>query len=88
MTFEFKHSILAETEPLGVRLPKLYKMNPPKKRIVLVVMLLLSVANFARIAGNDNIRLIQFLSIFVIGLLSGILLQDILQRVRSTKNNP
>jgi hypothetical protein len=63
-------------------------MNSKKRRILLAVMLMLSIGNFARIAGNDNIRAIQFLSIFVIGFLAGILLQDIIQEMRAKRNNP
>ncbi|MBA4140224.1 MAG: hypothetical protein H0X70_06910 [Segetibacter sp.] len=42
-----------------------------RRRIIIAVMLMLSVINYSRLKGNENIRLIQFLSIFVIGALSG-----------------
>lgn len=43
---------------------------------------MLSILNYARIKGNENIRTVQFLSIFAIGALSGILIQDIGQRIK------
>lgn len=43
---------------------------------------MLSIGNYARLKGNENIRAVQFLSIFAIGALSGILMQDIGQRIK------
>ena len=40
-----------------------------KKRIVIAVVLMLSIINYSKIVGNENIRTIQFVSIFVIGAL-------------------
>jgi hypothetical protein len=36
----------------------------------------ISIGNYSRLAGNENIRTIQFLSIFAIGALSGLLLNE------------
>jgi hypothetical protein len=47
-----------------------------KRRIILAVLLLLSIGNYSRLLGNDTIRPIQFISIFVIGALSGLLLNE------------
>lgn len=48
-----------------------------KKRLVIIaVLLMISVGNFARLTNNDNIRAIQFVSIFVIGALSALLLNE------------
>ncbi len=42
-----------------------------KKRILIIaVTLLLTIANFTRLKGNENIRPIQFILVFVIGALS------------------
>ena len=45
-----------------------------RKLPIIAVLLLLSIANYSRIEGTENIRAIEFLSIFVIGMLSGVLL--------------
>ncbi len=58
---------------------------PKRRRVILVVILLLAIGNYSRIIGNENIRLIQFLSIFVIGLLSGLLLSEGLASMREKK---
>ena len=49
-----------------------------KKRIIIIaVLLLLSITNFARLTNNEDLRPIQFISIFVIGALSALLLREI-----------
>jgi hypothetical protein len=40
-----------------------------RKLLVIAVLLLISVLNYYRIKGIENIRTIEFLSIFVIGFL-------------------
>jgi len=52
-------------------------MTTKSKRIVLAVLLIISIGNYVRLIGNENVRNIQFLSIFVIGALSSLLLRDI-----------
>ena len=48
-----------------------------KKRIIIItVILLLSIGNFSRLTNNDNIRPIQFISIFVIGALTALLINE------------
>lgn len=47
-----------------------------KRRVIIAVLLLISIGNYTRILGTENIRLIQFISIFVIGALSALLLND------------
>ncbi|MFC4261256.1 hypothetical protein ACFOWM_00070 [Ferruginibacter yonginensis] len=47
-----------------------------RRTTILAVLLLLAVLNFSRLANNDSIRPIQFLSIFVIGALSALLLNE------------
>lgn len=47
-----------------------------KRRIIIDVLLLLSIRNYSRHTGNDNIRLIQFISIFVIDALTGLLINE------------
>jgi len=43
---------------------------------------MLSIGNYFRIQGNENIRAIQFLSIFVVGMLSGLLIRDLFIKFR------
>ncbi len=47
-----------------------------KRRVIIAVLLLLTVVNFTRLTGNENIRPIQFVSIFVIGALSALLINE------------
>ena len=56
-----------------------------KRRIILAVLLMLSIGNFARLTGNDNIRTVQFISIFVIGALSGLLLNEFVTLFRAKR---
>ena len=51
-----------------------------RRSIILAVSLMLAVGNYSRIAGNENIRTVQFLSIFAIGALSSLLLREIIGR--------
>ena len=47
-----------------------------KRRVIISVLLLLSIGNFIRLVGNENIRAIQFISIFTIGALSALLINE------------
>ena len=47
-----------------------------KRRVIIAVLLLLSISNFSRLTNNDNIRPIQFILIFVIGALTGLLINE------------
>lgn len=58
-------------------------MKSNRRRIFLAVLLMLSVGNYFRIQGNENIRTIQFLSIFVIGILFGLLVKEVIDVVRN-----
>ena len=53
-----------------------------RRSIILAVSLILAVINYSRIVGNENIRTVQFLSIFAIGAISGLLLQQIIARFK------
>ena len=53
-----------------------------RRSIILAVSLILAVTNYSRMAGNENIRAVQFLSIFAIGAISGLLLQQIIARFK------
>lgn len=50
---------------------------------MITILLMLAIGNYVRLQGNENIRAIQFLTIFAIGLLSGLLLHEIATVLRS-----
>lgn len=56
-----------------------------KRRILIAVLLLISIVNYSRIIGNENIRLIEFISIFVIGALSALLLNEFVRLFRAKR---
>ncbi|WP_333601075.1 hypothetical protein [Flavobacterium sp.] len=62
-------------------------MEPKRRRIFLAVMLILSIGNFNRIDGNENIRTIQFLSIFAIGILFGLLVRELVEAYKTKQQN-
>ena len=58
-------------------------MKPNRRRIIFAVLFILSVGNFSRIQGNENIRTVQFLSIFGMGMLFGLLVKEIVESIRN-----
>jgi hypothetical protein len=60
-------------------------MKQNRSLIVTTILFTLAVFNFFRIKGNNEIRPIQFLSIFVIGMLSVILIKGIAEKIRGNK---
>jgi hypothetical protein len=56
-----------------------------RRTVAIAVMLMLSIGNYTRLAGNENVRTIQFLSIFVIGVLSGLLIRELVAMFRAKK---
>ncbi len=57
-----------------------------KRRIIIAVLLLISIVNFTRIKGIDSIRPIQFISIFVIGALSALLINEMVTLFKAKRN--
>ena len=56
------------------------------RRVILIaVLFMLSIGNYSRIIANENIRIIQFLSIFTIGALSALLIKEIATLLKSKK---
>jgi hypothetical protein len=49
-----------------------------RRLILLAVTLSLTIGNYSRIDGNENIRTVQFLSIFAIGAISSLLIKEII----------
>jgi hypothetical protein len=58
-------------------------MKNNQRVVVIAVLLMISCLNYGKIVGNDNIRPIQFLSIFAIGALSSLLIQQLIMRFKS-----
>jgi hypothetical protein len=56
-----------------------------RRRILIAVLLLISIVNYSRITGNENIRTIQFVSIFAIGALSALLLNEFIRLFRAKR---
>lgn len=50
---------------------------------ILAILLIISIGNYSRIVGNENVRAVQFLSIFVIGALSALLIREIALRIKN-----
>jgi hypothetical protein len=46
------------------------------------ILLMLAIGNYFRISGNENIRTIQFLSIFAIGMLSGVIIRELIAKLK------
>jgi Na+-transporting methylmalonyl-CoA/oxaloacetate decarboxylase beta subunit len=55
-----------------------------RKLPIIAILLILSIANYLRIEGAENIRTIEFLSIFVIGVLSGVLLVALINKFKKS----
>jgi len=53
-----------------------------RKRAVLALLLILSIANYARLGTHETIRMIDLLSILVMGALAGILLVDVMRMLK------
>ncbi|MBK6976571.1 MAG: hypothetical protein IPH28_05220 [Cytophagaceae bacterium] len=56
-----------------------------RRMILLAIMLVLSIGTFTRIVGNENIRTVQFLSIFVIGALTSLLIREVAEMIKGKK---
>jgi hypothetical protein len=56
-----------------------------RRRVLIAVLLMISVGNYSRLTGNENIRIIQFISIFAIGALSSLLIREIGLMVKSKR---
>jgi len=58
-------------------------MEPKRRRILIALLLVLSIGNYTRIIGTENIRTVEFLSIFAIGMLSGLLLREVISSFKN-----
>jgi hypothetical protein len=57
-----------------------------KRKIILAVLLLLSIINYSRLTGGENIRTIQFVYIFVMGALSSLLINEFVTLFKAKRN--
>jgi len=48
-----------------------------RKLLGIIIVLVLALNNFIRLKGNENIRAIQFVSIFVLGMLTALLINEL-----------
>lgn len=62
-------------------------MDKRRRRGILAVLLALSVGNYFRIQGNENIRTVQFLSVFAIGVLTALLITELRGQFKSRKGD-
>lgn len=53
-----------------------------RRLVVIAILLAISFGNYYRIVGNENVRLVQFLSIAAIGALTALLIQGLVQGMR------
>ena len=52
-------------------------MDSKKRTVVIAIMLIISIGNYSRIMDQGTIRTVEFLSIFVIGALTSLLIREV-----------
>lgn len=52
-------------------------MDTKKRTAVIAIMLIIAIGNYSRITNPGNIRTVEFLSIFVIGALTSLLIREV-----------
>lgn len=58
-------------------------MKTRNRMLLLGVILMLSVVNYSRLKGIETIRSVAFLSIFTIGIISGLLIREIISQIKN-----
>ena len=58
---------------------------PNRKPVILAVILMLSVINYQRISGHENVRGILVISLLTIGALIALLIVEIVKRIKNGK---
>jgi len=56
-----------------------------RKLLGIIIVLLLALNNFNRLKENENIRAIQFVSIFVLGMLTALLINELVTIYKASK---
>ncbi len=52
-------------------------MNSKRRTVAIAIMLIISIGNYSRIIDQGTIRTVEFLSIFVIGALTSLLIREV-----------
>ena len=60
-------------------------MNTKRRTVVITIMLIIAIGNYSRIIDNGTIRTIEFVSIFVIGALTSLLIREVATLIKPTK---
>jgi uncharacterized membrane protein len=55
---------------------------------ITAILLIISLGNYYRIISDGNVRTVEFLSIFAIGALSGVLLTQIITAIKDKNKLP
>jgi multisubunit Na+/H+ antiporter MnhG subunit len=51
------------------------------------IFLIIAIGNYFRFIANGNVRMVEFLSIFAIGVLTGVVITEIAKIVKSKREN-
>lgn len=62
-------------------------MDKKRRRSILALLLVLSIGNYFRIEGHENVRTILFLSVFMIGAFAGVLIADLIKLFKEKKGD-
>ena len=62
-------------------------MDKKRRRSILALLLVLSIGNYFRIEGHENVRVILFLSVFMIGAFAGLLIADLIKLFKEKKGD-
>lgn len=57
-----------------------------KRKLLLTALLTIAIVFFTRLSGNENIRTIQFIWIFLIGALSALLLNEFVSLFKAKRS--
>lgn len=58
-------------------------MHHTKRGLFAAVMLIISIGNYTRLDGAENVRAVVFLQIFAIGAFSAIVIREVLSRFKN-----
>lgn len=58
-------------------------MYSKKRTIVIAILLIISIGNYSRIIDQGTIRTAEFLSVFVIGALTSLLIREITLKIKA-----
>ena len=56
-----------------------------KTIIIITILLIIAIGNYFRIISEGSVRTVEFLSIFTIGVLAGVLLTHVINMVKVKK---